>query len=62
MLDRFTSERLAVVEAESAVDERLDIARRTPASMFERLHVQGHGCVTGNQIASWQATRAIRRR
>jgi hypothetical protein len=55
MLDRFTSERLAVVEAESAVDERLDIAWRTPAiDVLSDYMFKGMDIVTGNQIASWQ--------
>lgn len=55
-LDRFTSERLAVVEAESAVDERSDIAWRTPAiTVLSDYMFKGMDVVTGNQIASWRA-------
>lgn len=54
-LDRFTSERLAVVEAESAVDERLDIAWRTPAiTVLSDYMFKGMDVVTGNQVASWR--------
>jgi len=54
-LDRFSSERLAVVEAESAVDERTDIAWRTPAiTVFSDYMFKGMDIVTGNQVASWR--------
>ena len=54
-LDRFTSERLAVVEAESAVDERTDIAWRTPAiTVVSDYMFKGMDVVTGNQVASWR--------
>lgn len=54
-LDRFASERLAVVEAESAVDERTDIAWRTPAiTVFSDYMFKGMDVVTGNQVASWR--------
>ena len=55
ILDRFTSERLAVVEAESAVDERPNIAWRTPAiDVLSDYMFKGMDVVTGNQTASWQ--------
>lgn len=54
-LDRFTSERLAMVEAESAVDERPDIAWRTPAvQVLSDYMFKGMDAITGNQVASWQ--------
>lgn len=54
-LDRFSSERLAVVEAESAVDERTDIAWRTPAiTVLSDYMFKGMDIVTGNQVASWR--------
>ncbi|MCW5551967.1 MAG: alpha-galactosidase [Verrucomicrobiae bacterium] len=54
-LDRFASERLAVVEAESAVDERTDIAWRTPAiTVFSDYMFKGMDVVTGNQVAAWR--------
>ena len=54
-LDRFTSERLAVVEAESAVDERTDVAWRTPAiTVLSDYMFKGMDVVTGNQVASWR--------
>ncbi|MBE0545864.1 MAG: alpha-galactosidase [Verrucomicrobia bacterium] len=54
-LDRFASERLAVVEAESAVDERADIAWRTPAlTVFSDYMFKGMDVVTGNQVAAWR--------
>jgi len=54
-LDRFASERLAVVEAESAVDERADIAWRTPAiTVLSDYMFKGMDVVTGNQVASWR--------
>jgi hypothetical protein len=54
-LNRFTSEMLAVVEAESAVDERADIAWRTPSiQVLSDYMFKGMDIVTGNQIASWE--------
>lgn len=54
-LDRFASERLAAVEAESAVDERTDTAWRTPAiTVFSDYMFKGMDVVTGNQVASWR--------
>lgn len=54
-LDRFSSERLAVVEAESAVDERTDIAWRTPAiTALSDYMFKGMDILTGNQVASWR--------
>ena len=54
-LDRFASERLAVVEAESAVDERTEIAWRTPAiTVLSDYMFKGMDVVTGNQVASWR--------
>ena len=54
-LDRFSSERLAIVEAESAVDERTDIAWRTPAiTVLSDYMFKGMDVVTGNQVASWR--------
>ncbi len=56
MLDRFTSERLAAVEAESAVDERLDLAWRTPSiTVLSDYMFKGMDIVTGNQVASWRS-------
>jgi len=55
-LDRFASECLAVVEAESAVDERTDIAWRTPAiTVLSDYMFKGMDVVTGNQVASWRS-------
>ncbi len=54
-LERFTSERLAIVEAESAVDERTEIAWRTPAiTALSDYMFKGMDVVTGNQVASWR--------
>lgn len=54
-LDRFALERLAVVEAESAVDERSSLGWRTPAlDVFSDYMFKGMDFVTGNQVASWQ--------
>jgi len=53
-LDRFASERFAVVEAESAVDERTEIAWRTPPlTVLSDYMFKGMDVVTGNQVASW---------
>lgn len=53
-LDRFSSERLAAVEAESAVDERPDIAWRTPAiTVLSDYMFKGMDAVTGNQVGHW---------
>jgi len=53
-LDRLTTERLAVVEAESAVDERSTIAWRTPAiTVLSDYMFKGMDIVTGNQVARW---------
>lgn len=54
-LDRFASEQLAAVEAESAVDERTDIAWRTPAiTVLSDYMFKGMDVVTGNQVAAWR--------
>jgi len=54
-LDRFASERLAIVEAESAVDERTDTAWRTPAiNVLSDYMFKGMDVVTGNQVATWR--------
>lgn len=54
-LDRFTVERLAVVEAESAVDERPNTAWRTPPiDVLSDYMFKGMDFVTGNQVASWR--------
>lgn len=54
-LDRFALERLAIVEAESAVDERPGVAWRTPAiDVLSDYMFKGMDLVTGNQIGSWQ--------
>ena len=53
-IDRLTTERLAVVEAESAVDERPNIAWRTPAiTVLSDYMFKGMDLVTGNQVARW---------
>ncbi|MFN0067942.1 MAG: alpha-galactosidase [Limisphaerales bacterium] len=53
-LDRFESERLAIVEAESAVDERGDVAWRTPpVSVLSDYMFKGMDLVTGNQVGRW---------
>jgi hypothetical protein len=53
-LDRLTTERLAAVEAESAVDERPSIAWRTPAiTPLSDYMFKGMDIVTGNQVARW---------
>ena len=55
-VDRFALERLAIVEAESAVDERASIHWRTPAiDVFSDYMFKGMDFVTGNQVSSWQA-------
>lgn len=55
VLDRFTLERLATVEAESAVDERPNIAWRTPAiDVLSDYMFKGMDIVTGNQVGTWQ--------
>jgi hypothetical protein len=55
-LDRFSSERLGIVEAESAVDERMDIAWRTPAiTVLSDYMFKGMDVVTGNQVGWWRA-------
>jgi len=60
-LDRFASERLAVVEAESAVDERTDVAWRTPAiTVLSDYMFKGMDVVTGNQVASWRTDPAFK--
>lgn len=54
VLNRFTVERLAVTEAESAVDERTNIAWRVPAmDVLSDYMFKGMDVVTGNQIARW---------
>jgi len=54
-LDRFTLERLAMVEAESAVDERPEMAWRVPSvQVLSDYMFKGMDLVTGNQVASWQ--------
>ncbi len=53
-LDRLTTERFAAVEAESAVDERPNIAWRTPAmTVLSDYMFKGMDIVTGNQVARW---------
>lgn len=53
-LDQLTTERLAVVEAESAVDERSSIAWRTPAiTVLSDYMFKGMDIVTGNQVSHW---------
>jgi hypothetical protein len=53
-VDRLTTERLAIVEAESAVDERPNIAWRTPAiTTLSDYMFKGMDAVTGNQVARW---------
>jgi len=53
-IDRLTTERLAAVEAESAVDERPNIAWRTPAiTVLSDYMFKGMDWVTGNQVARW---------
>lgn len=60
-LDRFTLERLAMVEAESAVDERPHVAWRTPAvQVLSDYMFKGMDLVTGNQVASWQTDPAFK--
>lgn len=61
VLDRFTSERLAFVEAESAVDERPDLAWRTPnVQVLSDYMFKGMDTVTANQVVSWQPDPAFR--
>ena len=53
-LDRFAVERLPVVEAEAAVDERPGTAWRTPPiDVLSDYMFHGMDLVTGNAIASW---------
>jgi len=60
-LDRFTSERLAIVESESAVDDRTDVAWRTPAiTTLSDYMFKGMDVVTGNQVASWRTDPAFK--
>jgi len=55
VLDRFVVERLSVVEAEAAVDERPSTAWRTPPiDVLSDYMFHGMDVVTGNAIASWQ--------
>lgn len=55
-LDRFESERLAVVEAESAVDVRPDAAWRLPElDVLSDYMFKGMDLVTGNRVATWVA-------
>ncbi|MFO0898719.1 MAG: hypothetical protein U0836_14945 [Pirellulales bacterium] len=54
-LDRFESERLAVVEAESAVDERPGVAWRVPdLDVLSDYMFKGMDLSTGNQVAVWK--------
>ncbi len=54
-LDRFESERLAVVEAESAVDERPGVAWRVPdLDVLSDYMFKGMDLTTGNQVAVWK--------
>src|SRR5262249_45801888 len=60
-VDRFVAERLAMVEAESAVDERAPAAWRTPAiDVFSDYMFKGMDGVTANRVASWQVDPAYR--
>ncbi len=53
-LDGLATERLAIVEAESAVDERPNIAWRTPAlTVLSDYMFKGMDLVTGNQVGRW---------
>ncbi len=53
-IDQLATERLAAVEAESAVDERPSIAWRTPAiTVLSDYMFKGMDAVTGNQVARW---------
>ena len=54
-LDRFTLERLPMVEAESAVDERPTTEWRAPAvSILSDYMFAGMDVFTGNRVATWQ--------
>ncbi len=54
-LEHFVQEHLAIVEAESAVDERKEFAWRTPGiDVFSDYMFHGMDFNTGNQTASWQ--------
>lgn len=53
-LDKLTTERLSVVEAESAVDERPGISWRTPAvTVLSDYMFKGMDVITGNQVSRW---------
>ncbi len=53
-INRLTTERLAAVEAESAVDERPNTAWRTPAiTVLSDYMFKGMDVVTGNHVGQW---------
>ncbi len=53
-IDHLETERLAMVEADSAVDERPGIAWRTPAvTVLSDYMFKGMDVVTGNQVGHW---------
>lgn len=55
-IDRFESERLAVVEGESAVDDRPDAAWRTPGiDVLSDYMFKGMDATTSNRVAAWEA-------
>jgi hypothetical protein len=61
MIDRLVTERIAAVEAESAVDERPGVAWRTPAiSILSDYMFKGMDLVTGNQVGSWREDTAFK--
>lgn len=60
-IDRLATERLAAVEAESAVDERPDVLWRTPAiTVLSDFMFKGMDVITGNQVASWREDPAFK--
>jgi hypothetical protein len=60
-VDRFATEYIAAVEAESAVDERPGVAWRTPAiSVLSDYMFKGMDLITGNQVSSWREDPAFK--
>jgi hypothetical protein len=54
-VDRLATERIAAVEAESAVDERPGVAWRTPAiTVLSDYMFRGMDVITGNQVGRWR--------
>ena len=61
LIDRLATERIAAVEAESAVDERPGVSWRTPAiSVLSDYMFKGMDLITGNQVGSWREDPAFK--